>query len=240
MIIDFGKKAAILKHYLSRVSVWHELAEFDADKARLYMLNSNLICQEIEELHESAQFSDATNYIDALLDILWEAGQVRAFLQNYYDLQTYEDVLESDGVENPLETLDAVDCFYYYLRAVDDGECDSPTQEILHYLDAIYNEVCIELMRLLTAEELEQVTREVITSNFSKFLIAGTTSAAVEVARFTELGLEVTATVVTTASGESFYVFKDVNGKIRKPSSFNNPKLMLSAESIQRIEAWVA
>ena len=244
------KYTDVLQNYQNKVLEWHDLmlGTFTVDHVMNYLTNPNLIKQELTELGTATEDANAVEILDAYLDTLWEIIPVINFLKNF--IEFYEKFAgEPMGNEalfgaNPTVEETKEDFYYWsgtviyvFLRKLSPNELLDSISMINTLLN-LQQVITVLLTESLSPESLEAATKEVIDSNFSKFILSDEipSDAIIEdsLAAYGSLTLE------TSKGDPRLFILKDPSGKIRKPIGlFREPclvKTFTGAEAVNLID----
>lgn len=217
----------VLQNYQNKVLEWHDLmlGTFTVDHVMNYLTNPNLIEQELSELGTATEDANAVEILDAYLDTLWEIIPVINFLKNFIEFnEKFTGVpLGNEALFEANPTVEETkEDFYYwsgtviyvFLRKSSPNELLSSVGMINTLLN-LQQVITVLLTESLSPESLEAATKEVIDSNFSKFILSDEipSDEIIEdsLAAYGSLTLE------TSKGDPRLFILKDPSGKIRKP-----------------------
>lgn len=208
-----------IANYYTDIFHWHNVingAVYEMDqekKVGLQKLYVNLVNEELGEMHDGYTNGDIVEFLDGLFDSLW--------------VMSYEYRLSGVGTKIFAEKHITEHTPTKSLPPLDSDE----VEVLMHYVPVGGGELRIEILEELASivdrlgVDVQGVCNEIYTSNMSKFPAENSVDPDKEalyiVDKYGDSG--VTSCTYEVALGQ--YVFRDQNGKVRKPSTFKEPNL---------------
>ena len=240
----FEELEGALGTYEVLVNKWHDVTTYEGfalEDASRYIFDENLIRQELGELVKAMEEDDHVEVVDAILDVYWELIPVMKFLANFKELVT---AFNGDDYF-PHSDLNATGDLLCSLRRLSGDYKYLATPTLLKLLVDAHNFCRILLLSMLTPETLVRSLKEVVVSNFSKFIPVPEVgsvdySLAEEVADVISLTSkkynEEVLDNLTKVGDDVFLVLRNCSGKILKPEGlFLAPNLVLTSSDIANI-----
>jgi NTP pyrophosphatase (non-canonical NTP hydrolase) len=195
-------KEGIVDFYRSVVK-WNKLAGNTQEQSQdLIPIYRTLVAEEIKELKEAYESEDAALFAKELADCL----VVGSFL--YYLEEGFDNLFDPDWVNT--SGLNDIECFIDTLDGKDTmnflGECE----RLAFNLDVDMVEVCNEVMKSNFSKFIKKSTCEVLPCSECRWI------EEVSKGRYTNVEFKLLL---------GYYVFKDGNGKVVKPSTYSDARI---------------
>lgn len=204
-----------IANYYSDIFHWHNVINgpvhvMSPEKKRdLQALYTDLVNEELSEMHDGYTEANIVEFLDGLFDSLW--------------VMSYEYHLNGVGIGHfGADTVTV---------AEDDHPMDSDMMEVLMYHAPVWGsdlriEILEEIASIVASNgaDVQGICDEIVSSNMSKFPTENSVDPDKEVLYIVENTPGVTSCTYEVVLGQ--YVFRDQNGKVRKPSTFKAPNLL--------------